>query len=184
MLCVVPRVRSQKAVGLAAAGQAPEVRDGDRHFGARDSMVVRRRPPRLKVHAEVAHRDVADVGVGQRHLESLRGPLAVLADAHAAQLAQVLRVVEAGVQHVEAVGVAAVAGEAQRLVVGHGAAVAVGVHAAAALGGAAHRRHAVAQRCNAHTAAQVNTGIRAAFDSSSIRRYQADSLKLETKSLK
>lgn len=158
VLCVVPRVRPQEAVGLAGAAQAPEVRDGHGHFGTGDPVVVVCGcPPRVKVHAQAAHRHVVDEGVGQRHLESLGGPLAVLVDAHAAQLAQ-LRVVEAGVQHVEAVGLGGGGGggEAQGLVVAEGAAVeavqrreAVGVQAAH-VGGAAHRGHAVAQGCK-HT---------------------------------
>jgi len=148
---VVPRVSSQKPVGLAAAGQAPKVCDGHRHFGAGDPVVVRRCPSGLEVHGEVPRRRVADEGVGQRHLESLGGPLAVLVDARPSERAEV-GAVEAGVEHVEAAGV--VGGEAEGLVVAQGPAVeafhrreTVGVDAAD-LGRVAHRGDRVAQRCN------------------------------------
>lgn len=81
--------------------------------------MVRRRPPRFEVHAEVRDRNLADEGVGQCHFEPLGGTLAVLTDAHSSELAQV-RVVEAGVEHVEAVGVCTVGREPEGLVVAQG----------------------------------------------------------------
>lgn len=153
VLRVVPRVCPQKAVGLAAAGQAAEVCDGHGHFGTGDSVVVRCGPPRFKVHPKVPHRHVIDKRVGQRHLESLGRTLAVLVDAHASELAEV-RVVEARVQHVQAVSVRAVGGKTQGLLVVHGPAVqtlqrrkAVRVQTAD-LCRTAHCGDGVTQRCN------------------------------------
>lgn len=150
MLCVVPCVCSQKAVGLAGAGQAPEVCDGHRHFGTGYSVVVRRCPSCFEVYPQVTDRHVINKGVRQRHLESFGGTLAVFIDAHSSQLAQ-LRVVEAGVKHVEAVGVGPVGGEAKGFVVVQGAAMevverreAVGVQATD-LSRAAHGGYGVTQ---------------------------------------
>lgn len=113
---------SQEAVGVTGAGQAPKVRDRHRHFGTGDPVVMCGCPPCFKVHTEVTDRHVVDKGVRQRHLESFGGPLAVLVDAHAPELTQ-LRVVEAGVEHVEAVGIGAVRGEAEGFVVVQGTAM-------------------------------------------------------------
>lgn len=85
-------------------------------------MVVCRCSTRFEVHSEVRNRNVVDEGVGQRHFESLGGTLAVLIDAHSSELPQV-RVVEAGVQHVEAVGVCTVRREPEGLVVVQGSTV-------------------------------------------------------------
>lgn len=77
----MPCVCSQKSVGFTSATQAAKVCDGNCHFGPGDPVVVRCCPPRFEVHSEVTDRHVVDKRIWQSHLESFRGPLAVLVDA-------------------------------------------------------------------------------------------------------
>lgn len=157
----MPCMCSQKSIGLATASQAPKVCDRHCHFGAGDSVVVCCCPSCLEVHSKVTHWHVIDKGVRQCHLESLGGSLAVLVDTHSSKLAQV-RVVEACVEHVEAVGVCAVGREPEGFVVVQGATMetfqwrkAVGVEATD-LCRAAHCGYTVTQRCE-ETGHSINT---------------------------
>lgn len=152
VLCVVPCMCSQKPVGLTAPSQAPKVCDRYCHFGAGDSVVMRRRPSCIKVHSEVTHGYVIDKGVRQRHLESLGRPLTVLVDAHASQLAQIW-VVEASLKHIEAVRFCTICREPKGFLVVQGTSMetvqwrkAVGVQAAN-LCRTAYCGYSVAQSC-------------------------------------
>lgn len=134
-------MRANEAIGLAR-GQAPEVCDGNSHLGTGDAVRAA-----LEAHAELPHRHLAHQGLRQTHLQPFGGSLAVLA-AHIERAE--LRVVEASVQHVQALCVA-IGAETQGLTVAQAAAVEVfqGGEAEGLQAGpvrrAAHSRHTVGQ---------------------------------------
>lgn len=107
-------------------------------------------PPRFEVHSEVTHRHVVDKRIRKSHFESFRGTLTVLVNADSSQLTEI-RMVEAGLQHVEAVGLGPIGRKAEGFVVVQGGAMetiqggeAVGVQTAH-LCRAAHCGYGVAQ---------------------------------------